>query len=174
MIITFILLGRWLEAKARGRASDAIRRLMSLAPPTARVRRDGTEQEIPLQQVREEDLIVVRPGEKVAVDGIVTEGASAVDESMLTGESLPVVKMAGRGSIWRHLEHHRFPGFSGHEGGPGHGAVADYSPGTGGSKLQSPDPAPGRQGGLHLCPHRACHCISDVCRLVTWPDRLPL
>jgi Cu+-exporting ATPase len=95
MIITFILLGRWLEAKARGRASDAIRRLMSLAPPTARVRRDGTEQEIPLQQVREEDLIVVRPGEKVAVDGIVTEGASAVDESMLTGESLPVVKMPG-------------------------------------------------------------------------------
>ena len=92
MIITFILLGRWLEAKARGRASDAIRKLMSLAPPTARVRRDGIEQEIPLQQVREGDLIVVRPGEKIAVDGIVTEGASAVDESMLTGESLPVAK----------------------------------------------------------------------------------
>jgi P-type Cu+ transporter len=92
MIITFILLGRWLEAKARGRASDAIRRLMSLAPPTARVRRDGVEQEIPLQQIREGDLIVVRPGEKIAVDGIVTEGASAVDESMLTGESLPVAK----------------------------------------------------------------------------------
>ncbi len=92
MIITFILLGRWLEAKARGRASDAIRKLMSLAPPTARVRREGIEQEIPLQQVREGDLIVVRPGEKIAVDGIVTEGASAVDESMLTGESLPVAK----------------------------------------------------------------------------------
>ena len=95
MIITFILLGRWLEAKARGRASEAIRRLMALAPPTARVRRDGMEQEIPLQEVREGDLIVVRPGEKVAVDGIVTEGASAVDESMLTGESLPVAKAAG-------------------------------------------------------------------------------
>ena len=94
MIITFILLGRWLEAKARGRASEAIRRLMALAPPTARVRRDGMEQEIPLQEVREGDLIVVRPGEKVAVDGIVTEGASAVDESMLTGESLPVAKAA--------------------------------------------------------------------------------
>ena len=92
MIITFILLGRWLEARARGQASDAIRRLMSLAPPTARVRRDGVEQEIPLQQVREGDLVVVRPGEKIAVDGIVTEGASAVDESMLTGESLPVAK----------------------------------------------------------------------------------
>jgi Cu+-exporting ATPase len=92
MIITFILLGRWLEAKARGRASEAIQRLMALAPPTARVRRDGMEQEIPLQQVREGDLIVVRPGEKIAVDGVVTEGASAVDESMLTGESLPVAK----------------------------------------------------------------------------------
>jgi Cu+-exporting ATPase len=92
MIITFILLGRWMEAKARGRASEAIRHLMALAPPTARVRRDGMEQEIPLQQVREGDLVVVRPGEKVAVDGVVTEGASAVDESMLTGESLPVAK----------------------------------------------------------------------------------
>ena len=61
MIITFILLGRWLEAKARGRASDAIRRLMSLAPPTARVRRDGIEQEIPLSQVRKGDLRQVRP-----------------------------------------------------------------------------------------------------------------
>jgi P-type Cu+ transporter len=92
MIITFILLGRWLEAKARGRASEAIQHLMALAPPTARVRRDGLEQDVPLQQVREGDLIVVRPGEKIAVDGIVTEGASTVDESMLTGESLPVAK----------------------------------------------------------------------------------
>jgi Cu+-exporting ATPase len=92
MIITFILLGRWLEAKARGRASEAIQRLMALAPPTARVRRDGQEQDIPLQQVREGDFILVRPGEKIAVDGIVMEGASTVDESMLTGESLPVAK----------------------------------------------------------------------------------
>ncbi len=99
MIITFILLGRWLEAKARGRASEAIGRLMALAPPTARVRRDGTEQDMPLQQVREGDLIVVRPGEKIAVDGIVTEGASTVDESMLTGESLPVAK-APEDEVW--------------------------------------------------------------------------
>ena len=77
MIITFILLGRWLEARARGQASEAIQRLMALAPPTARVRRDGTEQEIPLQEVREGDLVVVRPGEKIAVDGIVVEGASS-------------------------------------------------------------------------------------------------
>jgi P-type Cu+ transporter len=92
MIITFILLGRWLEARARGQASEAIQRLMALAPPTARVRRDGIEQEISLAEVRTGDLVVVRPGEKIAVDGIVVEGASTVDESMLTGESLPVAK----------------------------------------------------------------------------------
>ena len=95
MIITFILLGRWLEARSRGRASEAIRRLFALAPPTARVRRDGEEQEVPLAQVSVEDQVVVRPGEKIPVDGVVLEGASSVDESMLTGESLPVAKEPG-------------------------------------------------------------------------------
>ena len=92
MIITFILLGRWLEARSRGRASEAIRRLFALAPPTARLRRDGQEVEVPLAQVAVGDLVVVRPGEKIPVDGVVIEGASSVDESMLTGESLPVAK----------------------------------------------------------------------------------
>ncbi|MGQ9920362.1 MAG: heavy metal translocating P-type ATPase [Desulfobacca sp.] len=99
MIITFILLGRWLEAKARQRASAAISQLMALAPPTARVRRNGQEEEIPLAQVRVGDLVVVRPGEKIAVDGVVTEGTSAVDEAMLTGESLPVAKAPGD-EVW--------------------------------------------------------------------------
>ncbi len=92
MIITFILLGRWLEARSRGRASEAIRRLFALAPPTARVRRHGQEVETPLAEVVVGDLVVVRPGEKIPVDGVVMEGASSVDESMLTGESLPVAK----------------------------------------------------------------------------------
>lgn len=99
MIITFIVLGRWLEAKARQRASEAISRLMALAPPTARVRRQGVEEDIPLSQVRIGDLIVVRPGEKIAVDGEVIEGRSAVDEAMLTGESLPVAKGPGD-EVW--------------------------------------------------------------------------
>ncbi len=99
MIITFILLGRWLEAKARQRASAAISQLMALAPPTARVQREGREVEIPLAQVRVGDLVVVRPGEKIAVDGVVTEGASTVDEAMLTGESLPVAKEPGA-EVW--------------------------------------------------------------------------
>ncbi len=99
MIITFILLGRWLEARTRGRASQAIRRLFALSPPSARVRRDGREVEVPLDQVRVADLISVRPGEKIPVDGVVVEGASSVDESMLTGESLPVAKEVGD-EVW--------------------------------------------------------------------------
>ncbi len=95
VIIALILLGRMLEARARGRASEAIRRLMDLQPPTARLLRDGAEIEVPVEEVRTGDLVVVRPGERIPVDGNVTEGDSAVDESMLTGESLPVEKAAG-------------------------------------------------------------------------------
>lgn len=95
VIITLVLFGRWLEAVARGRTSEAIRRLMRLAPPTARVLRDGGEVEIPVEQVRPGDVVVVRPGERIPVDGEVVEGHSAVDESMLTGESIPVDKQPG-------------------------------------------------------------------------------
>jgi len=95
VIITLILLGRTLEARARGKASEAIRRLMDLQPPTARVLRDGTEVEVPLADVRMGDVVAVRPGERIAVDGAVVEGESAVDESMLTGESMPIEKTPG-------------------------------------------------------------------------------
>ncbi|MGB8991378.1 MAG: heavy metal translocating P-type ATPase [Desulfobaccales bacterium] len=99
MIITFILLGRWLEARTRGRASEALRRLFALAPPTARVRRGDQEAEVPLADVAVGDLVVVRPGEKIPVDGVVAEGTSSVDEAMLTGESLPVPKEPGA-EVW--------------------------------------------------------------------------
>jgi len=91
-IITLILLGRYLEARARSHTSDAIRRLINLAPRTARVLRNGSELDVPIAEVRVGDLVRVRPGETVAVDGVVTVGASGVDESMITGESLPVAK----------------------------------------------------------------------------------
>ncbi len=93
-IIALILLGRFLEARARSHTSDAIRKLINLAPRTARVIRDGAETDVEIAQVRVGDLVRVRPGETVAVDGVVTEGASGVDESMITGESLPVAKRA--------------------------------------------------------------------------------
>ena len=95
LLTGFIILGRWLEALTRGRTSEAIRKLMKLQPKVARVMRNSQELEIPADEVELGDVILVRPGESVAVDGEVFEGYSAVDESMLTGESLPVEKKAG-------------------------------------------------------------------------------
>ena len=94
-IITLILLGRMLEARARGRTSSAIRSLVRLQAKTARVVRDGVEADLPIEQVRVGDVVVVRPGEKIPVDGAVLEGRSSIDESMLTGESIPAEKAAG-------------------------------------------------------------------------------
>ncbi len=94
-IIVLILLGRFLEARAKGRTSEAIKKLMGLQPKTARVIRDGHEMDISLREVVPGDIVVVRPGEKIPVDGMVREGYSSVDESMVTGESFPVEKRAG-------------------------------------------------------------------------------
>ena len=99
LLMTFLVLGRWLEARARGGTSDAIRRLLALQPKTARVLRGGEEQDLPVGQVVVGDLLRVRPGERIAVDGEVVEGASSVDESMLTGESLPVEKRPGATAV---------------------------------------------------------------------------
>lgn len=95
VIITLIKLGKFLEARAKGRTSEAIKKLMGLQARTARVMRNGQEMEVPVEEVQTGDLVVVRPGEKVPVDGVVVEGRSSVDESMLTGESLPVEKSPG-------------------------------------------------------------------------------
>ena len=95
LIIVLILFGRLLEARAKGQTSEAIKKLMGLQPKTARIIRDGKEVDIPVEEVLVEDTVVVRPGEKIPVDGIVKEGKSAVDESMITGESIPVKKRAG-------------------------------------------------------------------------------
>jgi P-type Cu+ transporter len=95
LLITFVILGKLLEARAKGKTSDAIKKLMGLAAKTARVVRGGVEVDIPVEQVVAGDVVVVRPGEKVPVDGLVVEGRSSVDESMLTGESIPVEKNTG-------------------------------------------------------------------------------
>src|SRR5712691_5447691 len=95
LIIAFILLGRYFEAKARGRASSAIKKLLELGAKEARLVNDGTERLVPVEQVRVGDLVRVRPGEKIPVDGEVASGFSAVDESMLTGESVPIDKREG-------------------------------------------------------------------------------
>src|SRR5690348_13557583 len=95
VLATFVLLGHWFEMRARGGANDAIRTLLDLAPPRAVVIRGGQEMEIPTAEVKEGDLLLVRPGAKIAVDGVVEEGESEADESMVTGESLPVHKAPG-------------------------------------------------------------------------------
>lgn len=95
LLTTFIVLGRFLEALTRGRTSEAIKKLLSLQPKIARVVRDGTELEIPADEVIVGDVVIVRPGERIPVDGTVLEGYSAVDESMITGESMPVEKKIG-------------------------------------------------------------------------------
>lgn len=94
-LITFVLLGKWLEAKAKGRTSDAIKKLMGLQAKIARVIRDGKTLDIPIDEVMSGDIVLVRPGEKIPVDGEITKGSSSIDESMLTGESLPVEKNVG-------------------------------------------------------------------------------
>ena len=95
VIVTLILLGRWLEARARGQAVEAIRKLVGLQPKTARVERNGNYEDIPLETVQPGDILLVRPGEKIAVDGEVTKGGSYVDESMISGEPVPVAKSPG-------------------------------------------------------------------------------
>ena len=95
LIVTFILLGKWLEGRAKRGTATAIRALIALRPQIARVRREGKETEMPIAQLRRGDLVVVRPGERIAADGVLIEGGGNVDQSMLTGESLPVEKEPG-------------------------------------------------------------------------------
>jgi Cu+-exporting ATPase len=95
VVITLVLLGKWLEARARRQTTSAIRALQALRPDTARVRRAEGDVDVPLAEVRTGDLVVVRPGERFAVDGLVAEGSSDVDESLITGESLPVPRTVG-------------------------------------------------------------------------------
>ncbi len=106
VIITLIILGKYLEAVAKGRTSEAIKKLMGLRAKTARVIRSGQEIDIPTDEVAVGDLVVVRPGEKIPVDGIIRSGNSTIDESMLTGESLPVDKKAGDEVVGATLNKH--------------------------------------------------------------------
>ena len=95
VVVTLVLLGKWLESRAKRQTTDAIRALQALRPDVARVRRDGIEQELPIAQVQVGDLVVVRPGERIPVDGELLEGRTHVDESLLTGESLPIARAPG-------------------------------------------------------------------------------
>jgi Cu+-exporting ATPase len=99
LVVTLILLGRMLEARARGRTGDAIRRLVGLQPDTAHALRNGIPVDVPVGELAVGDLVVIRPGERIPVDGVVTEGSSYVDEAMITGEPVPVAKAVGAGVV---------------------------------------------------------------------------
>lgn len=105
-LITFVILGKWLEAKAKGRTSSAIQKLIGLQPKTARVIRGDRQEDIPIAEVVAGDIVLVRPGEKIPVDGVIVKGNSAVDESMLTGESIPVEKNVGDTAIGATINKH--------------------------------------------------------------------
>jgi len=106
ILITLVVLGKWLEAVAKSRTSDAIKKLMNLAPKTAAVIRNGSEVEIPVDNVLLGDIILVKPGERIAVDGTIIEGYSSIDESMITGESIPVEKKSGSNVIGGTINKH--------------------------------------------------------------------
>jgi len=106
VLITFVLAGKYLEASAKGKTGEAIRKLMDLKPKTATVLRDGRETVIPVDDVRVGDIVVVKPGEKIPVDGVITSGSTSVDESMITGESIPVEKSEGSTVIGSTINKH--------------------------------------------------------------------
>ncbi len=106
VLITFVLAGKYLEASAKGKTGEAIRKLMDLRPKTATVVRDGREAVISVDEVRAGDIVVVKPGEKIPVDGVITSGSTSVDESMITGESMPVEKTVGSNVIGSTINKH--------------------------------------------------------------------
>ena len=122
MILTLITVGKMLEARSKGRTTDALKGLMKLAPQTATLLVDGQERTVPIGDVKQGDLFVVRPGENIPVDGVVLEGHSAVNESALTGESIPVDKAEGGRRVGCHGESVRIFTLSGHPRGRGHHA----------------------------------------------------
>jgi len=142
VILTLILLGRLLEAKAKAGTGEAIRKLLGLQARTARVLRDGAEREIAVDEVGVGDQLVVRPVEKVAVDGEILDGRSTIDESMVTGESIPVDKGPGDVVVGDREPDGVLP-VPGHGGWVGHALGPDRAPGPGGPGVQGPDRAAG-------------------------------
>ena len=146
VIIALILLGRLLEARAKAGTTEAIKKLIGLQPRTARIVRDGAELEVSVDDVRQGDEVLVHPGERIPVDGVVIEGNSTIDESMLTGESVPVEKATGDEVDRRNGQQGRLGPVPGHQGRERDGAGPDHPAGRGGTGIQGADPAHRRPG----------------------------
>ena len=151
-ILTLITLGKFFEARAKGKTSDAINKLLNLAPKTATVIRDGAERVIPAEEVEKGDVLIVKAGESVPVDGVLLEGTASVDESAITGESIPVDKQAGDKVIGAALNKSGYFKMQA-------------------TQLQGPHCQNGRQGGGGLCAHRHRHCpCGRRCMADLWRD----
>jgi copper ion binding protein len=157
MIVTLITLGRALEARAKGRASTALQRLAELGAKEARILVDGSERNVPVSSLVPGDVMVVRPGEKIPTDGRVEQGTSSVDESMLTGESMPVDHDPRRRGVRSHREPAGSLAGTRHPGGLGHGPGPDRPPGRGCAGGQGSRPETGRPHLRRLRTHRHRH-----------------
>ena len=146
MLIAFIRLGKYLEARARGRAGEALKKLLRLQADKARLLVDGEESEVPASMVKVGDVVLVRPGETIPVDGVVLDGSSSVDESMVTGESLPVEKVAGDPVTGATINRSRRAQGQGEPGGRRDPPCPDREDGAGGPGRQGADPALRRPG----------------------------
>ncbi len=149
-----VLAGRYLEARARARSGAALTALAGLGAKTVAVLRNGTEQRVAVETLEAGELFVVRPGEKIATDGVITEGRSAVDVSLVTGESTPAEVGPGRRGDRRDAEHERAAGGAGHPRRRGHAAGADHPAGRRGAGNQGVRAAAGRPGRRGLRPVR--------------------
>ena len=147
MLAVFLLFGHWMEMKARRGSSDAVRTLLDLTPQTATVERDGRQVELPVAEVLVGDAIVLKPGDKVPVDGEVIDGRSTIDESMVTGESIPVEKSPGDEVIAGHDQPVGLAPLPRDEGRRRHGARPDRADGRDRPEQQGARPAAGRPGG---------------------------
>jgi P-type Cu+ transporter len=166
VIVTLVLLGQVLELKARGQTSAAIKALLGLAPKTARrIREDGAEEDVPLEQVQVGDRLRVRPGEKVPVDGVVLEGKSAVDESMVTGEPIPVEKEPAAPGDRGCGEQHGVSSNAGRASGGGNAPGPNRPNGGRGPAQPGPHSETGRYGGGLFCPRRGSHRNPHLHRL---------
>ncbi len=164
MILTLITVGKTLEAYSKGKTTDALKSLMKLAPQTACVLRGGEQVTVPVSEVNVGDLFLVRPGESIPVDGIVTEGISTVNEAALTGESMPVDKFPGSCQR-RHHQPERRPDLPGRACWPGHHPVPGHPPGAGRRRYQGPVGQDRGQGFRHLRAHRHLYRRGYVCHL---------
>lgn len=152
-ILTLITFGKWLEARSKSKTSEAITKLMDLAPKTATVERSGVEVEIPVEEVVPGDIVVIRPGQSIPVDGVILEGRTSVDESALTGESIPVEKTVDDRVIAATVNKNGFIKFRATRGGRRHHPGPDHPPGGGGFLLQGSHRQAGRPGGGGVRPH---------------------